>query len=556
MKQWLLYPSHSDLSEKVAQKLGLSPLLAQLLLNRNIRSLDQARIFLNPSLTADSQFDAALLTGLLDLIKRCIADKTPILLYGDYDVDGMTSVSMMAHFLRCVGALVHIYVPHRQTEGYGLNAGVVDTLKHYEAKLLITLDCGISNAHEISLVKALGVSVAVLDHHTLPDLLPPADVILNPKSLHESSPLYTLCTAGIVYKCLEFFAQNGLDIDPKPYLDLAALGTIADVAHLQGENRRLVAEGLPYISKGLRPGIKALLETADFKRTSVSVRDVGFTIAPRLNAAGRLDSARLGVNLLLCDDYEEAEHLAAKLHTLNESRKALGTVIFQEACERLVGHTAPVIALASSQWHPGVIGIIASRLAEKFSKPTVLISVQDGLGRGSARSVGTVNIYEILKVFSSSFVTFGGHKEAAGFSINESEIDAFCTHIHEQSPQLLNEEDLCHTLDIDAELTLDHVGMELIDELSKLGPFGQGNPVPTFSSKSLKVVEARPVGNGQHLKFTFSNLSRTKIVDGIGFGLGEKLSEAYKPEVEVAFSLDINHWGGQTLPQLSVIDLK
>ncbi len=553
-KQWLVYPPQPELSKKVAQKLGLSPLLGQLLLNRNIRSLDEAEAFLNPSLTAAVNFETHLLEPFWEKICQCITDKKRILLYGDYDVDGMTSVSMFAQCLKQLGAVVDIYIPHRLTEGYGLNIGVVDFIKQAGIELLITLDCGISNVVEINAVKELGTFVVILDHHTLPDVLPGADIILNPKFYEAGHPLYPLCTAGIVYKCIEFFASKEAMLKVEEYLDLAALGTIADVALLSGENRRLVFEGLPVLSKRGRLGLRALMEVGGFEKNRVDVRDVGFSIAPRLNAAGRLASAKLGVDLLLSTDEKEAEALAFKLQQLNENRQALGQAIFQDASEKCAD--TPVIALASASWHPGVVGIIASRLVEAYGKPVVLIAVQNGVGRGSARTVGQVNIYELLKQCSRFFETFGGHKEAAGFSIKEDNISAFCSEIQTIASDFLSDDDMLSTLDIDAELNLEDVSTDFVEELSKLGPFGQGNPTPTFYSNALKVIEARPVGKGQHLKFRFSNRAKSKIVDGIGFGLGNKVGDAYKSEIEVAFSVDVNTWAGETMPQLSVIDLK
>jgi single-stranded-DNA-specific exonuclease len=555
-RAWHLIESSPELSHKISAKLGVSPLLAQLLLNRNIRSLDHAKSFLDPTLTANYQFEHADFMVVLDLVRRCIAHRRQIVVYGDYDVDGMTSTTMMVHVLRGLGAKVAYYIPHRFVDGYGLNVRILPQLIEMQTALLLTLDCGVSNVEEIAIIKEAGMSVVVMDHHQLPDVLPPTDMMINPRFYSTDHPLAPLCTAGIVYKFIEFLALHDESVIPDLYIDLAALGTIADVAALTGENRRIVSTGLRYLSRSKWPGIQALKQVANLDKPSVTVRDVGFSIAPRLNAAGRLGHAKMGVDLLLSDTVPKAMALAVHLQQLNESRQAIGTAIMHEATQAVGAEVGPVVVLDSDTWHAGVIGIIASRLVEKYGVPAVLIAVQDGLGRGSARTSGHVNIYELLKTCRPFFKTFGGHKEAAGFSILPDQIEPFKRALNLAAQEFVKPEDLVTVVSLDGVLGMDDMTLGMIHELGALGPFGQGNPIPAFYSRELRVLEAKLVGNGQHIKVTFTDRTGSRVVDGIGFGMGDRLEMIYQPNIEIAFQLESNEWNGRVSPQLQLMDCR
>ncbi len=555
-RAWHLVEPSPQLSHKISTMLGVSPLLAQLLLNRNIRSLEQARTFLDPNLTSGTQFDHADLMVVLDLIRRCIAHNRQIVVYGDYDVDGMTSTTMMVHVLRSLGAKVAFYIPHRFVDGYGLNVRILPNLIEMQTALLLTLDCGVSNVEEIALIKEAGISVVVMDHHQLPDILPPTEMMINPQFYGADHALSPLCTAGIVYKFIEFLGLHFDTVIPETYVDLAALGTIGDVAKLCGENRRIVATGLRYLSGSRWPGIQALRDVANLDKSTITVRDVGFSIAPRLNAAGRLGHAKLGVDLLLSETHPKAMALAVHLQQLNESRQAIGTAIMHEATQMVGAQAGPVVVLDSTTWHAGVIGIIASRLVEKYGVPAVLIAVQDGLGRGSARTSGHVNIYELLKTCRSFFKTFGGHKEAAGFSILPDQIEPFKKALQLSAVSFVKPADLVTVLSLDGVLGMDDMSLVMIAELGKMGPFGQGNPIPAFYSRDLRVLEAKLVGNGQHMKVTFTDRMGSRVVDGIGFGMGDRLEQIYQPDVEIAFQLESNEWNGRVMPQLQLLDCR
>ncbi len=557
---WELFTQQPDLSQKISQKIGGSSLVAQILLNRGIRSVSDAMSFLFPDTLPVSTFDSDLLTHFYNLILQTRESGKKILVYGDYDVDGMTSVSMMVTVLQTMGCRVDFWIPHRFDEGYGLTPVVIPRLLAAHATdpygLIITLDCGGSSLEEIASLREAGLAVAVLDHHTLPTTLPNANVLIHPKQLDPTHPLWHLCTAGIVLQVIQYLATRHPGIDPSAYWDLAALGTIADVATLKGENRRIVSQGLLALNKRTCVGLDALLTCIQFNKTTISVRDVGFSIAPHLNAAGRIHHASLGVRLLLEKDPKKALALSEQLHQLNTKRQSMGQLLLKEAQDALSKEgLSSIIVLSSPEWHGGIIGIIASRLAEKHSRPVVLIAVENGIGRGSARTIGNINIYDILRPFSHFFISFGGHKEAAGFSIEDSQIPefkkailAFChTHIH---PNQLEP-----VLSIDAVLQPDQLSDKVYTELCQLGPFGAGNPQPLFYINSLNVIACKPVGDGSHIKVVFTDKEGKNVWDGIGFGLAHKLDMLYKESLEVLFRLEMNYWQNTDRLQLSIVDV-
>lgn len=561
-KRWQLYPFESELTHKIGRSLNRHPVIAQILLNRRIRSLTHAREFLSPQPSSEEQFDLDIMDRACRILEECRSRGTRILIYGDYDVDGMTSTAMMKLALESAGLTADYYVPNRFVDGYGLSKSIVGKVRDGRYGLLITLDCGISNHAEIRAVKnQTGAQVIILDHHSIPAVIPDADVIINPKTLLPEHPFYHLCTAGIVYKFLEYYSQTSCpDVEYTSFLDLAALGTIADVAPLTGENRVITRHGLDALSSRKRPGIRAILEVAGFTRDRISTRDTGFTIAPRLNAAGRLGNPRLGVELLVAQTEEQARHLAETLQRMNTERQMIGQRMLTEATDYLDATAAEldqrVIVLSSTDWHAGIIGITAAQLVEKYARPVVLASLDQTIGRGSARSCGNVNIYQLLKECQQFFTTFGGHKEAAGFSIAPEKMPEFKAAFQQVAKEAVAAEDLHAVLDIDCPLHAADMTLDLAREVAELAPFGQGNPVPLFYTDSLKVIECRPVGDGSHLKATFTDRNGNRVIDGIGFGLAHKLELFYKESPELVFSLEQNEWNGRVSPQLQLVDIK
>ncbi|MBT5954399.1 single-stranded-DNA-specific exonuclease RecJ [bacterium] len=556
-KRWLIYPQNENLSQKLGQSLQLPSSIAQVLLNRNISSLQQARDFVKPSIS-DANFDIDRLTSACQLLKDKLSSKKKVMVLGDYDADGMTSTSLMTSVLKKLGYELSFFIPHRFEDGYGLNQKIAERCVQKKISLLITLDCGITNTKEIAYLRENGVDVLLLDHHTIPTPCPDANVILNPKFYEPEHPLYDLCTVGIVFKFLVAFCETyhpeyPIQLD----LDLVAIGTVADVVNLRGENRGLVQEGLVLLNQRRRLGIRLLIEEAKLGQMDITGYHIGFVIGPILNAAGRLSTGQLGVDLLTSEHETSGRHLAKKLFSLNQKRKGLGQDILKEALEVVeASEDAPIIVMASANWHPGIIGITASQIARTFSKPTVLIGMGDDFGRGSARSIGEIDIYSLLNQCSSHFMKFGGHKAAAGFSIDLSKIDAFRDQLITLSKEQLSEKDLQDVLYIDAKLSPSEFELSFITDALKLSPFGQGNREPVFYSNDLKVVDSRLVGDGKHLKVSFISKDGKHPITAIGFGLSEKLELLYKQNIECVFNVDINYWNGQSIPQLKLIDIK
>lgn len=561
-KRWLIHPQNEALSMKLGQVLGVPQEISQLLLNRNIRSVKQAKEFLSPDDIKSANFDESDLNTCATLIQRHIDSNHAIVIYGDYDVDGMTSTSMMVTVLEALGAKTTYYIPNRFTEGYGLNTSIIPVIQQKKASLLITLDCGISNKKEIEAIKAnTGVDVIILDHHNIPDDCPDAEAILNPKYYAKDHPIYGLCTAGIVYKLSEYLVSYFKSEFPlESLIDIAAIGTIADIAHVSGVNRYIIQKGLNQLRYTRHAGLKALLEVSGQEKRQYSTRDVGFTIAPRLNASGRLGVAKKGVELLLSKSHDDALTHAQSLETMNEKRRYIGEEMLQECIpvieknEKLM--QSPVLIVAGKNWHSGVIGITAARLTDKYSKPTVIIAYDDDLGRGSARSVGEFDLYHFLKPFSPLFESFGGHKEAAGFSIKPENIPLFIQQAVDAAIKDVDPKKNVPLIDIDSDLDAKNLTLEFAKNLSIMAPFGPKNPQPVFYSNTLNPIDMRCVGGGSHLKVTFQDKHTDLVIDAIGFGLGHKIDLLYKHQVEVAFSLDINEWQGKEQPQLNLIDIK
>jgi single-stranded-DNA-specific exonuclease len=559
-KRWRLQTQHEAVAQKVASELSVSPLIAQLLLNRNITNLSNARFYLSES-PEPVQFDSELLNSIYSLIAETIASNKLIFLYGDYDVDGMSSTAMMVKCLTAMGAVVRYKLPHRFNDGYGLNDSVVDLINNEKCGLFITLDCGITNVSEIQNIKSkTPAKVIIIDHHQIPATRPPADIILNPKDVNMPSELVELCTAGIVYKLVNYLSERVGNIDCDEYLFLAAIGTVADVVELQGENRRIVKLGLQLLNKVKNLGVQAILNNAKWKGYFLTVRDVGFVLAPRLNAAGRLSSARYGVELLLASSRARAEEIANYLEKLNFQRRELDQNVFNQSIDVVDGsdhyEKQSVLVFGEKNWHAGVIGIAASKLAEKYSKPVVIVGFDETIGRGSARSVGDVDIYSLLKQCRSCFEKFGGHKQAAGFSIKQENFSKFKTMLEGVVNTSIEKTQLVENIMIDLELQTKFITRSFIDELSVLEPFGHGNNQPLFYSKNFNVIDSRVVGNGKHLKLTLHDSHDKMSFDAIGFNLAEKLPLVYNSNIHFVFSLEINVWNEKETIQLNIKDMK
>lgn len=563
-RRWTVREHDGDMVKIIAGELSIDPFLAALLVNRGVADGASARRFLSSSLA--DMGDPFLLKGMKEAISRLAAARSrgeTVCVYGDYDVDGITATALLTSFFRTVGIRCFYHIPNRLEEGYGLSEdGLRKVTEH--AQVVVSVDCGVSAVDEAELCPLLGLDLIITDHHTPGPVIPQACAVINPLQPGCAYPFKSLAGVGVAFNLMvalrgrlreEGAFAGGSEPNLREYLDLVALGTIADVVPLTGENRIFVKYGLRELAASSRVGVKALKEVAG-ETGHVSCGAVGFRLAPRLNAAGRLEDATRGVELLLETDPERAAVIAAELDASNAERQAIERQILADALALVQENPAmgerKSIVLASGEWHPGVIGIVASRMVDLFHRPTVLIALQDGNGRGSGRSIPGFHLYDALESCADHLVKFGGHRYAAGLSINEATLERFVDRFEEVAAGLVSDADLVPVLRVDAELSPHGVTAGLADALSSLEPFGSGNPEPLFVLRDLEVVQRQAL-RGNHLKVRLSAAGRT--FDAIGFSLAEK-GASLSGRVDIAFTLGWNEWNGRKSLQLNLKDLK
>ena len=550
---------------RLARELGLDPLASRVLACRGLGDPAAAQRFLDPRL-ADLP-DPFLMSGMepaVARLARALEAGERIALYGDYDVDGVTSTALLAGFLRAAGGDVVTYVPHRLVEGYGLNTGAVRRLAEGGAKLLVSLDCGITSVAEVRAAAELGVDAVVVDHHTVPVELPAAVAILNPHQAGCQYPYKPLAAVGVTF-CLAMALRKRLreagrfgPMRPEPNLrealDLVALGTVADVVSLTGVNRILVRWGLEELSRTRRPGLRALKRVAGIPDgAAMGAGQVGFRLGPRLNAAGRLDDAARGVRLLLSEDEREAAALADELDRENRARQDIERQIQEEAlaqAEERVSAGARGLVLWRDSWHPGVVGIVASRVVERFHRPTVLVGVANGVGKGSGRSIEAFHLHDALAACAGHLQRFGGHAHAAGVTVDPPALPGFRAAFEAFAGERLSEEDLVPRCRIEGRFDVAAVSERAALALEKLAPFGAGHPEPLFAVRATP-RRARTVGaDGAHLK-----LALRPGLDAIGFSLGDRLGVC-EGEIEAAVTVGFDDWDGSRRLQLRIKDLR
>jgi single-stranded-DNA-specific exonuclease len=549
---------------RLAEALGLHPLAGRVLVARGLVEPAAAGAFLAaPLADLPDPFRMKGMDAAVARLVRALEQGERIALYGDYDVDGVTSTALLAGFLRASGADVLTYVPHRLVEGYGLNAAAVEKLAAQGAKLLVTLDCGITSAPEVRAASVLGVDTVVVDHHTVPAELPAAAAILNPHQPGCGYPSKELAAVGVTFalamalrKALRERGRYGAE-RPEPNLkdalDLVALGTIADVVPLVDANRILVRAGLEVLARSRRPGVRALKRVAGVAEGAlVTAGQVGFRLAPRINAAGRLDDAGRGVRLLLETDAERADALARELDRENQARQELERTILEEAlhdaAER-VRAGARGLVLARDGWHAGVVGIVASRVVERFHRPAVLVALGEEEGKGSGRSIEAFHLHDALRACESHLVRFGGHRHAAGVTVARGKVAAFREAFEAHAAAHVRDEDLVPRCRIDGWVEERDVSERAAEDLARLGPFGAGHPEPVFALRGA-AARARTVGaGGAHLKLALGRL------DAIGFGMGDRLGLCGGP-VEAAFTVGFDEWDGARRLQLRLRDVR
>ena len=561
------YCSLSEESGKLPfRDLGISPLAVRILRNRGISTPDAAKQFLSPALSdLPDPFAMKGMEKAVQRIVQALRNQEKITLFGDYDVDGTTATSVLLLFLRETGARVDFLLPHRLKEGYGLNPEAMKRIQASGSKLVITADCGVSNREEIEWAREHGLEVIVTDHHEVPEDLPAALAILNPKQKDCPYPFKSLAGVGVAFNLIiglrsllrkEGFFPGGNGPNLKGYLDLVALGTVSDVVPLVGANRILVKFGLRELSQSRRPGIVALKEVSGMGAGPVDTTGIHFRLAPRINAAGRLDDAREVIQLLTSNDPEQARRVAAHLNELNGSRQRIEEKILAEAKgmipSREQGEPRRSIVLASPEWHPGVIGIVAARLTDEYHCPAILIALRENRGKGSGRSIDAFPLYEGLKACQGWLEAFGGHAQAAGLVIRAECIPDFALAFDEVVAARLKEEDYIPLLTLDSVTSLEQIQESFLTELDLLAPFGIGNPEPVLALENLSILSSQLVGKG-HLRVRIREGRRVR--EAIGFGMGGRHPLSGEG-LRMAFSPQINLYQGNRSLQLRIIDLQ
>ncbi|MDX1920738.1 MAG: single-stranded-DNA-specific exonuclease RecJ [Candidatus Caenarcaniphilales bacterium] len=534
--------------------------VANILAKRGIISVQEASYYVgsNPPIFS-SPYEIPDLEKAIARIERAIDKQENIVIYGDYDVDGTTSTALLTNVLESLGAKVSFFIPNRFTDGYGLNTKAVVQIKSQrKATLLITCDCGITNFDEIKLAQSLGLDVIVTDHHSLPEILPPAVAVLNPKLLPDKHPLHWLPGVGVAYKLAEaLLVKDGQPEAVHELLDLVALGMIADLAPLKAENRLLVIDGLKVLNNTTRPGLQALLLECGYQSDE---EGVGFAIAPRINAAGRLQDASDAVKLFLSKDKSEALMIAKQLSSQNSSRQQLCDEIFKEAIEKIEKEvnleTERGILLCSSKWHHGVVGIVASRLVEKYHVPVFLGVEEDGKVKGSARGISSIDLFEEMNKNAELFSKFGGHKAAAGFSMTLENWQIFKQRFLQQLLVGLSSKDLEPVLEIDSEIDISNLNLQSLEAVWKMAPFGFGYPKPIFSTKEdFEIQEIKGLGkNNEHTKLLLKN--GDQVLETIQWRVTPDVFQEAKEQgrIKIAFTASKRSFNGRTYLQMELKD--
>lgn len=558
IKKWECNKFDDETIEKFASENNVSKLLAKVLLNRGFREKEKVQKFLYPKL--EELYDPFLMNDMDIAVQRIIEAyeaKEKVTIYGDYDVDGITSISVLKSFLTELGMDVEHYLPSRLEEGYGLNNEAVKKVAEQGTKLLITVDCGISAYNEVEYAKELGMEVIVTDHHECPEKLPRALAVLDPKREDSTYPFSSLAGVGVSFKLIQALSYK-LNLDRKKYLkylDVVCLGTVADIVPLVDENRIIVTYGLILMRQTRKVGLQELIKASGYSK--IDSTTISFGLAPRLNACGRMGKADLALELILTQDRAEAQNIALELNEINKERQEVEKKIISDAIEIIERdklYENGVIVVGNENWHHGVIGIVASKITETYYKPSILICMENGKGKGSGRSIEGFDLHGALTECEDLLEKFGGHEMAIGLSIDESNIlklrEKLCNIAIENKI-----DELQPVVKIDAEVNSDDISFETIKDLEKLEPFGEANPSPIFMYKNLKVDSVRALSNGKHLRLVLKD--NNFKYDAIAFNMGDKrLSIEIGNKVDIAHSLEINHFNNTDKIQFNLKDIK
>lgn len=575
ISRWIEKQAPLPQVQRLQTDLGIGLVFATILTNRGITTREDALTFFHPKL--ETIHDPYLFNGMKDAVERIVRAidcREKIFLYGDYDADGITGTSLLYRCLKLLNAQVDYYIPDRLKEGYGMNVEAISHLHQEGARLIITVDCGIRNNDAVTAARELGIDVVVTDHHEFGSELPEAVAILNPKDPRGHYPFAGIAGVGVAFKlgwalCLAFSPDMGNRVKPHlreflmEAIGLVALGTVADVAPIRGENRAMVRYGLIQLESSTNVGIKALKEVSDLSGVKpLTPQHIGFRIGPRINAMGRLQHGKQCVELLITDDHEHATALARKLEQENRKRKDIQERILRHA--RQIVHEQElekdkILVLAHENWHPGVIGIVASNLQSEFYRPVCMIALENSKGKGSARSIPGFHLCEALEHCGEYLMAYGGHALAAGFEIGKDKISPFRSAMNEHAASLLGTGPMQPILEIDAAVELNQINWELFYQIDKLSPFGEGNPYPLLSTYNAEVVNnphpQRCGTKGEHLQFWVRQGSMT--FRAIAFSRGSLCEKIQRSRYcDLVFSLAKNTWGGNSNLELEIKDIR
>ena len=556
-KKWVLNEVDQDKVEQISRKYNVSKLLAKILANKNVIEEKGINVFLNP--TRKDFYDPFLMPDMgkaIERILKALENKEKVIIFGDYDVDGITSTTVLKKFLLERGVNVSQYIPNRIYEGYGLNKDAIKKIADKGYTLMITVDCGISGIEEVKYASSLGIDTIVTDHHEPGESIPDAIAVVDAKRKDNNYPCNQLAGVGVTFKVIQALSQK-LNLEEKEYLkylDLVCVGTISDIVPLVDENRTIAKLGLKLVEVTKNIGLKTLLQVSGYSKVDSNI--ISFGIAPRINACGRMGHAEDALNLFLTDNEEEAKNIATKLNEYNKERQEIEKRIFDEAIEQIhnQGTNKDVFILGKENWHHGVIGIVSSKITEMYFKPSILICFEENLGKGSGRSIPGFDLYEALSKCSEHVSKFGGHAMAIGITIEKDNFEKFKKDFEEYA-QKCNISDIIPVINIDEEILLKDISIRDVAELKLLEPFGEANKTPLFLCKNLKVQSIRALSEGKHLKLSLKD--DNYWIDGIGFNLGH-LSNEYRigDKVDVVGTLEINQYNGRESIQINIKDIR
>ena len=556
-KKWEIYEADEAEVERLQKEYNLNLLLAKILVNKGITEKEQIRKFLEP--TRKDFYDPFLMPDMEKAVERlltAINKKERIIIYGDYDVDGITSITVLKSFLEERGMKVDSYIPNRLEEGYGLNKEAVKKIADENYELMVTVDCGISCKEEIAYAKELGIETIVTDHHEVGEELPEAIAVVDAKRKDSKYPFRELAGVGVVFKVIQAIGMK-LNLDEKEYLkylDIVCIGTISDIVPLADENRVIAKLGLLLVKQTKNLGLKSILMSSGYKKIDSST--ISFGVAPRINACGRMGDAKKALQLFLSKNINEIETLTNQLNAYNAKRQEIEKEIFEDAIVQIEEKHLEknrTIVVAGTNWHHGVIGIVSSKITDIYFKPSILLCLEDGIAKGSGRSIPGFDLYTALQSCNDKIEKFGGHSMAIGITMKPENISEFAKKFEERATKE-HIEDILPIIPIDARINFEQVNRDMVQSLKQLEPFGEANKTPIFLFKNLKIDSIRTLSEGKHLKITLK--SNNTVIDAIGFNLGE-LADEYiiGDKIDVAGALEINSYGGMDNLQINIKDI-